>query len=64
MSSSNHCAHALCPYDLLQEAKKETHCFLLLSAFKNTVPLTTEKASQKENDEDKDEVFSPRKGYA
>lgn len=54
MSSGNHWAWALCPYDLSQEAKKDVHCFLPLGEFKNIVPLTTEKASQKGNDEDKD----------
>lgn len=47
MSSWNRCAYALCPYDLLQEAKKDVHCFLLLSEFKNIVPLTTERLVRK-----------------
>lgn len=40
MSIWNHSAHAHFPYDLLQVAKKDIHCFLAFSGFGNTVPKT------------------------
>ena len=48
VSSWNHSAQARFPYDLLQVAKKDIHCFLAFSAFKNVV-VTTEKVNQKRN---------------
>ena len=48
VSSWNHSAGAHFPYDLLQVAKKDIHCFLAFSGFKNVV-VTTEKANQKRN---------------
>jgi hypothetical protein len=38
MSSWNHSAHAHCPHDLLQGAKKDVHCSLAFSEFKNSSP--------------------------
>jgi hypothetical protein len=59
MSGGNHSTHALCPYDLLQEAEKGFPCFLLLSEFKNIVPLTTKRASQRRKDETKAKYSPP-----
>lgn len=58
-SSGNGSVHAFCPYDLLQEAEKGFPCFLLPSEFKNSVPLTTERASQGRKDEAKAKSSPP-----